>query len=253
MKRIAAFLGALLLALSFGAAGQMALTGAGKNPGAAAFGPTKNDTFQTTTGGTTVTFTSGSAYTASDIVFVLVYQRPASNNNFATNLTVGGGSGCSASHEDFNSISNRLQIWRCTAGSGTDVVFTFPSGTTNQVQANVLQFPAANIGTNDTNSGFSTGQQENSVTTMATPPATGTLAQANELILAILGDIGGAGGELDGPTGGYTQTMEEDSVTALASVAGWKIVAATTAVSANITATSSTSLRGLVQTVRYTP
>lgn len=52
MKRLAAFLGALLLALSFGAAAQLALTGAGKNPSVG--------------GGGTVTFDSSVTFTAED-------------------------------------------------------------------------------------------------------------------------------------------------------------------------------------------
>lgn len=124
MKRIAAFLGALLLALSFGAAAQLAMTGAGKNPSGGGGGCSpaivQQRYFTSTNGnGTTHDLTYTSTVTSGNAMIVMLFG--GSDVVDITAVAANGISGTPALTQDFtNTFASRTaRVYRLSnAGSG---------------------------------------------------------------------------------------------------------------------------------------
>lgn len=180
-------------------------------------------------------FTAGSTV----IICVTGFNDNNTTSNFS-GITVSGTAAVedSAIQHGVSNLSYRIAIWRATnvTGGNTQVIFSWTGGGgggNHQLSCSIDEW---------------TGFQASPVDSVPTPKqTTGTTqsitsavtAQAHEIVYAACNTSNADCAGLAGPTAGYTQTFVDNAGSGTAGIAGYKVLSAAGAQTANFSTTGS--------------
>lgn len=180
--------------------------------------------------GTTITVTLGSVTTAGNCLVVAIGSFQSTSNPTVTGITLGGSAGNFAVAKQANGANQSdCEVWvdwNC-AGGQTSVVITFAAGSGASQGNTALVMEWSGLisgstpvdktnGANGTAASFSSG-------------SSGTLSQANELIIGAVAQDLGSGAVIAGPGSPWTNLAQVNSSNNSGLVASYLVVSSTAA------------------------
>ena len=191
----------------------------------------------TGTSGTSVTATFGSSTTAGNTIIVYVGEFQSTSNPTVSGITLTGSSDTFTS-ESFAIFGTNAgaEIWadvNC-AGGHTAVVTSFTAGTGATIAYDIRVEEWSGLATSGS---VDQANSNNGSSTSWTSDATGTLANANELVVGNVFIHCASTPTLTGPGGSWTNTTAVTASTGNTMITGHEVVSATTAQTYNGTST----------------